>query len=55
MTKEQALQILVELAYKAELPKGTTGAEASQYLNTIHQAKTVLESLNKEVKSDGGA
>lgn len=55
MSEEQAIQILVDLAYKAELPKGITGAEASQYLNTIHQAKTVLESIKKGLKSDGDA
>jgi hypothetical protein len=48
MTKDQALKVLVELAYKAELPKGLTGAEASSYLKSIHEAKTVIESFLKE-------
>jgi len=48
MRKEQALQLLIELAYRAELPKSFTGVEASQYLNQINEAKTVLESCIKE-------
>lgn len=48
MTKDQALQVLVELAYKAELPKGVTGSDAAQYLNTIQEAKNILESFLKE-------
>lgn len=52
MDKSQALQVLVELAFKAELPKGLTGSEASNYLQTIRQAKTVLESVIKEDKED---
>jgi hypothetical protein len=52
MNKDQALTILLELAYKAELPKGVTGIEASNYLQTINEAKTILESFLKEKKED---
>lgn len=48
MNKEQALKVLLELAYRAELPKSLTGVEASQYLNQINEAKTILESCIKE-------
>lgn len=48
MKKEQALQLLVDLAYMAELPKGTTGVQASNHLQSIHEAKTILESLIKD-------
>lgn len=50
MNKEQALEVLLNLAYQAELPKGFTGIEASKYLNQINEAKTVLESALKGSK-----
>jgi hypothetical protein len=43
MNKEQALELLVNLAVAAELPKGLTGVEASKYLNNITEAKNILE------------
>ena len=52
MNKEQALEVLVNLAYQAEIPKGFTGVEASKYLNQINEAKTVLESALKGSKAE---
>jgi hypothetical protein len=48
MSKEQALELLVSLAYSAELPKGLTGVEASKYLNNINEAKSIIESIIKK-------
>ncbi len=48
MNKEQALELLVNLAYLADLPKGLTGVDASKYLNQINEAKTIIESILKE-------
>ena len=50
MNKEQALELLVNLAYGAELPKGLNGVDASKYLNQINEAKTVIESVLKPYK-----
>jgi len=51
MDKEKALELLVNLAVAAELPKGLTGVEASKYLNNITEAKNILESiLSKDKK-----
>tara|TARA_R110002020_G_scaffold301428_1_gene516874 strand:- start:1018 stop:1173 length:156 start_codon:yes stop_codon:yes gene_type:complete len=50
MNKEQALELLVNLAYSAELPKALTGVDASKYLNQINEAKTIIESILKEIK-----
>ncbi len=52
MTKKQALDVLVELAFSAELPKALTAKEASKYINQIQTAKTTLESVIKEDKED---
>lgn len=52
MNKEQALQLLVDLAYGAELPKGVNGVQASQHLQSIHEAKTILESFIKDKEED---
>lgn len=48
MSKEQALELLVNLACLAELPKGLTGVEASKYLNNINEAKNIIESIIKK-------
>ena len=48
MSKDQALELLVSLAYSAELPKGLTGVEASKYLNGIAEAEKVLKSIIKK-------
>jgi hypothetical protein len=48
MNKEQALELLVNLAYLADLPKGLTGEDAIKYLNQINEAKTIIESILKE-------
>jgi len=45
MDKKQALNILADLAFSAELPKALTVKEASQYINQIQEAKKVLESV----------
>lgn len=53
MDKQQALEYLHGLALNAELPKGTTAVQATEYIKTINQAKTVLESIIKtEDKSE---
>lgn len=48
MNKEQALSILIELAFKAELPKGLTGHEAKMYIEQINTAITTLKAVIKE-------
>ena len=48
MNKEQALNILAELAFKADLPKGLTGNEARMYIEQITQAITILKAVIKE-------
>jgi hypothetical protein len=52
MNKNQALKHLFELALRAELPKGLTANEATQYINSIHESKKLLDSIIKEVKED---
>lgn len=48
MNKEQALNILADLAFKADLPKGLTGNEARMYVEQINTAITILKALIKE-------
>jgi hypothetical protein len=48
MNKEQALDILADLAFKADLPKGLTGNEARMYVEQINTAITILKTLIKE-------
>jgi len=48
MNKEQALSILAELAFKADLPKGLTGNDARMYVEQINTAITTLKALIKE-------
>ena len=48
MNKEQALNILADLAFKADLPKGLTGNEARMYVEQINTAITTLKALIKE-------
>jgi len=48
MNKEQALNILADLAFKADLPKGLTGNEARMYVEQINTAITILKTLIKE-------
>lgn len=48
MNKEQALSILADLAFKADLPKGLTGNEARMYVEQINTAITTLKALIKE-------
>lgn len=48
MKKEQALSILIELAFKAELPKGLTGNDARMYIEQINTAITTLKAVIKE-------
>tara|TARA_Y100000004_G_scaffold1661_1_gene2121 strand:- start:1900 stop:2049 length:150 start_codon:yes stop_codon:yes gene_type:complete len=48
MSKEQALSIISELAYKAELPKGLTGNEAKMYIDQLNMAINILESCIKD-------
>tara|TARA_R100001460_G_scaffold105405_1_gene151974 strand:+ start:1552 stop:1701 length:150 start_codon:yes stop_codon:yes gene_type:complete len=48
MNKEQALNILSELAFKADLPKGFTGNDARMYIEQINQAITILKAIIKE-------
>ena len=48
MNKEQALNILSELAFKAEIPKGLTGNDARMYIDQIVQAITILKAIIKE-------
>jgi len=48
MNKEQALNILADLAFKADLPKGLTGNEAILYVEQINTAITTLKALIKE-------
>jgi len=48
MNKEQALNILAELAFKADLPKGLNGNEARMYVEQINQAITILKAIIKE-------
>ena len=48
MNKEQALNILADLAFKADLPKGLTGNEARMYVEQINTAITTLKALMKE-------
>lgn len=48
MNKEQALNILADLAFKADLPKGLTGNEARMYVEQIITAITILKTLIKE-------
>ena len=50
MDKQQALNILFDLALSAELPKGLTGKEASNYIGKIHEAKALIESCIKTDK-----
>jgi hypothetical protein len=50
MNKSEALNMLVELAYGCELPKGTTGKQASQHIQAIQKAENILKSLLKDDK-----
>jgi len=48
MNKEQALNILIELAYKAELPKALTGNDAKLYIEQLNMAISIVESCIKD-------
>jgi len=48
MNKEQALNILSELAFKADLPKGLTGNDARMYVEQITTAINTLKAVIKE-------
>ena len=48
MNKVQALCLLAEFAFKADLPKGLTGIDARMYVEHINTAITTLKALIKE-------
>tara|TARA_Y100001938_G_scaffold143057_1_gene215250 strand:- start:5723 stop:5872 length:150 start_codon:yes stop_codon:yes gene_type:complete len=48
MNKQQALNILAELAFKADLPKGLTGNDAKIYVEQITTAINILKAIIKE-------
>tara|TARA_R100001440_G_scaffold23689_1_gene38586 strand:+ start:17002 stop:17151 length:150 start_codon:yes stop_codon:yes gene_type:complete len=45
MSKQDALNILSELAFRAELPKGLNGNDAKAYIEQINNAIIVLQSI----------
>jgi hypothetical protein len=48
MNTEQALSILIDLAYKAELPKALTGNDAKIYIEQLNMAINIIKSKIKE-------
>ena len=48
MNTEQALNILIDLAYKAELPKALTGNDAKLYIEQLNMAINLIKSKIKE-------
>jgi hypothetical protein len=48
MNAEQALNILIDLAYKAELPKALTGNDAKLYIEQLNMAINIIKSKIKE-------
>ena len=48
MNKDQALNILAELAFKADLPKGLTGNDAKIYIEQITTAINILKAIIKD-------
>tara|TARA_R100001463_G_scaffold28613_1_gene65537 strand:+ start:2527 stop:2676 length:150 start_codon:yes stop_codon:yes gene_type:complete len=48
MNKEQALNILIDLAYKAELPKALTGNDAKMYIDQLNTAISIVKEVIKD-------
>tara|TARA_R100001015_G_C4613982_1_gene169752 strand:+ start:804 stop:953 length:150 start_codon:yes stop_codon:yes gene_type:complete len=48
MNKEQALKILIDLAYKAELPKALTGNDAKMYIDQLNTAINIVKEVIKD-------
>jgi hypothetical protein len=48
MSKEEALSILSDLAFRADLPKGLTGNDAKIYIEQINNAISLLKAIIKE-------
>jgi len=48
MNKEQALKILIDLAFKAELPKGLTGNDAKMYIDQLNGAINIIKESIKD-------
>jgi|GEM_PF-6896018 len=48
MNKEQALNILIDLAFKADLPKGLTGNDAQVYIEQLNGAINIIKEAIKD-------